>query len=139
MTARADFLAKYAALTTRRLAHVWKVVPEAKTKRKKDMTSEEILTFISKKTDPVTEFANEIEKLNPTYDGILKSYAERDETGSLEPMASVCRLANYLEGKVGTSYGPTRSFTDPDPPRFPWGTGPLLKPTESEEEADAED
>jgi len=76
---RAEFLEKYASLTTKRLQEARKIFENLKTKRKHDITTSEVIAMINARLDPVTSLVNEIGLLDPKNETILSSFTVRDD------------------------------------------------------------
>jgi hypothetical protein len=83
-SARATFLSKIAALTTKRLQELRKLSETLKYKRKGDITQDLLENMLLARADPVDAFVSEIVGLDPTGDLFLKEWATGTVTQRLK-------------------------------------------------------
>jgi hypothetical protein len=96
-TKRAEFLSKFASLTTERLKSLRKLTPALKTKRKRDIVPDDVQSLLNSRTDLYGDFATEVARLDPTFSGILSGVARRDaNTNALDFTATRARLINHM-------------------------------------------
>jgi hypothetical protein len=82
-TERANFLSKFAALTTKRLNEV-RLSGVNKSKRKKDISPNELISCLALRDIPKSKFGNEIISLDPQFKGILSSFRVYKEGSDTE-------------------------------------------------------
>lgn len=97
-TERAEFLQKFASLTTKRLNEVRKNLTESKSKRKRDVTSDDVTTTLRRRETPVREFALEIQSLDSSYRKVLLSYRRENSDRTLNAVESFRALYNDVHG-----------------------------------------
>jgi ribosomal protein S17E len=89
---RAQLLAAYAAITTRRLRNLRALVPSTLYKRKKDVTREELDTFF-KLVDTSAELGREVPRLDPRFSNVLGMYRRTiHDSDQLDEKASIDAL-----------------------------------------------
>jgi len=71
---RAEFLQKFASLTSKRLNEVRRLSESHKTKRKRDVTSTDITSALARRDTPANKFASEILSLDPSCSLFLGAY-----------------------------------------------------------------
>ena len=108
-----EYVCRFAAVTTKRLASLRNKVRDCKTKRKKDVVLDNIISLLATRTDPYREFTEEVEKLDPSYENVLRSFAVLDDTDMLNSMESSCKLQKYLTEKLVKCYKPILSIKQP--------------------------
>jgi hypothetical protein len=113
---RAEFLSKFAAMTTRRLAE-WRKLHDSKSKRKRDVTPDDVKSLLRRRERPPSRLAEEILFLDPTCKGLLKGFASRnDRTGELDKNQTLRNLLKHI--KENNPYdNVSNQKTDPFPKR----------------------
>ena len=74
------------------------------------MGSEDLISLLSTRTDSYGTFAEEIERLDPRYEFILRAHRKADESGGFNPIPSLMSLTEYVKVKLVKVYGPITSI-----------------------------
>ena len=113
MNRRQDFTRKFASITTKRLSQLRRLGAKYTHKRKRDVVSEDILSLCATRADPSVKFAEELERFDPKYGGLLRAYRMEEDSGELSRMKSLCNLALQVEGSLREIYKHASSLYNP--------------------------
>jgi len=94
---RSNFLEKYAQLTTSRLGEFKRSHPTQKQKKKREFSSQELETLLSKRTDPYYLFSVELSKIDPKFEHFLSRFRVENTKRQLLFADSCKELITYLE------------------------------------------
>lgn len=104
--ARATFLSRMAALTTRRLRRLREVNPTAKSRRKSDVQVTDLEVMLLATEDPVQSYAKEILSVDPSGDLFLKEFFTGKKYKDLQGDKTQVTLENLnklLQAEIATS------------------------------------
>jgi len=97
---RSEYLAKFAALTTKRLNEVRSNNTSLKSKRKRDITPEDVLSMLNRRNSPVSRFVDELFSLDPNCSSVNQGFAERDKSsGILDRKVVLQNITDWIEGR----------------------------------------
>jgi hypothetical protein len=95
-TQRAQFLTKFAAMTTKRLNGIRSLSDAHKIKRKRDVTSDDVVSMLLRRTTPLAIFADELMSLDPGFTAALRPYGKTNHKGDLDVLASKEAIRNNV-------------------------------------------
>jgi hypothetical protein len=110
---RAEFLQRFSSMTTKRLNEVRRTVAPAKTKRKRDISSDELISTLSQRGNPVMIFVTEVLALDPSFTKANKVFAIKEKNtdtvdiaaarSALDKFVGERALQEYISNKVNLS------------------------------------
>jgi hypothetical protein len=96
---RLALLQRFAGLTTKRLQEIRELNESLKTKRKRDITSAEVRSAISKRINPDSRLADEVITLDPKFISVLRDFRKVREDDALDYSTSRQALINLIASK----------------------------------------